>query len=93
VTEMERLAAQRRQRKDTRPAAPDGHEWGTCQSVHRTGRSRARTVVRVLLASGFVVTAYLTPGLVAPAVNAPVLVDHVAGGDSPKGDIVVVDVE
>lgn len=92
MTEMEKLVAQRRESRSGRET-PDGHEWGTCQSVHEVGRSRRRTVARVLLASGFVVTAYLAPGLAAPAVNSPVLIDHVAGGDGPKGDVVVVRAE
>ncbi|HEY0449467.1 hypothetical protein [Actinophytocola sp.] len=84
MTEIGKLAAQRRQRKGTSPAAPDGFEWGTCQSVHEVGRSRARTIARVLLASGFVVTAYLAPGVVAPAIDSPVLVSSPADPNQPS---------
>lgn len=93
MTEMEKLAAGRRARRGADRPAPEGHEWGTCQSVHQVGRSRTRTVARVLLASGFVVTAYLAPGLATPSVDAPVLVDHVAGGDAPVGTVIVANAE
>lgn len=84
-----RLAEERRHRKETAPEAPAGRQWGTCVGVHEGG-DRRRKVARVLLASGMVITAYLPLNAVAPAVDAPVLVQTRAIGDegSGRGDVV-----
>ncbi|MGK3201809.1 hypothetical protein [Amycolatopsis sp. MEPSY49] len=86
---LERMAEERRRRQGTTPEAPAGQQWGTCVSVREAG-DRRRKIARVLLASGLVVTAYLPLNAVAPAVDAPVLVQTRAIGDegSGRGDIV-----
>lgn len=89
MNELSRVAAERRQARSERPA-PQGHEWGVCQSVHRVGGSRARTVAKVLLAGGFVITAYLAPGLAAPAENQDVLVQVAKVSDQPWDSSIVV---
>jgi hypothetical protein len=79
-----RMAEERRLRRESAPQDPagPGREWGTCVGVHEVGRDRRRrTVTRVLLASGMVITAYLPLNAVAPAVDAPVLVQTKAIGD------------
>ncbi|WIY00134.1 hypothetical protein QRX60_39745 [Amycolatopsis mongoliensis] len=85
---LERMAEERRRRKETAPEAPAGQQWGTCVGVHEVG-DRRRKMARVLLASGMVITAYLPLTAVAPAVDAPVLVQTRAIGDRPPEDSVV----
>ncbi len=89
MSELERMAEERRRRQGSTPDAPAGRQWGTCVSVRETG-DRRRRVARVLLASGLVITAYLPLSVVTPAIDAPVLVQTNAIGDGPKGDSVVV---
>jgi hypothetical protein len=86
---LERMAEERRRRQGAAPEAAAGQQWGTCVSVQEAG-GRRRRIARVLLASGMVITAYLPLGVVAPAVDSPVLVQTRAIGDGPKGDSVVV---
>jgi hypothetical protein len=78
---LERMAEERRRRQGTTPEAPAGQQWGTCVGVHEVGRDRRRTIARVLLASGMVITAYLPLNAVAPAVDTPALVQTKAIGD------------
>ncbi|WP_372665393.1 hypothetical protein [Amycolatopsis kentuckyensis] len=81
---LERMAEERRRRQGTTPEAPAGQQWGTCLSVRESG-DRRRKIARVLLASGLVVTAYLPLTAIAPAVDAPVLVQTRAIGDPGPG--------
>jgi ribosomal protein S12 len=83
---LERMAEERRLRGATaQPPAAAGEQWATCVGVHEVDRhkpaGRRRTIARVLLASGMVITAYLPANSVAPAVDAPVLVQTTAIGD------------
>jgi ribosomal protein S12 len=87
---LERMAEERRRRRETAPEAPAGQQWGTCVSVRETG-DRRRRIARVLLASGLVVTAYLPVNALAPAVDSPVLVQTKAIGDRPPDNVVVSD--
>jgi len=84
VSNLERMAEERRRRQETTPAAPAGQQWGKCVSVQEAG-DRRRKIARVLLASGLVVTAYLPLSVVAPAIDAPVLVQTTAIGDEGSG--------
>ena len=86
---LERMAEERRRRQGNTPEAPAGRQWGTCVSVRESG-DRRRKIARVLLASGLVVTAYLPLTAVAPAIDAPVLVQTRAIGDEGggRGDVV-----
>jgi ribosomal protein S12 len=86
---LERMAEERRRRQENTPQAPAGQQWGTCVGVHEVG-DRRRRIARVLLASGMVVTAYLPLSVVAPAIDAPVLVQTRAIGDEPVHDSVIV---
>jgi ribosomal protein S12 len=86
---LERMAEERRRRQGNAPEAPAGQQWGTCVSVRESG-DRRRKIARVLLASGLVVTAYLPLNAIAPAVDAPVLVQTRAIGDEGHGRGVVV---
>jgi ribosomal protein S12 len=86
---LERMAEERRSRRETAPEAPAGQQWGTCVGVHEVG-DRRRKMARVLLASGMVITAYLPLNAAAPAIDAPVLVQTRAIGDRPPDDSVVV---
>lgn len=75
MSTIRQLSEERRNRKQSIPELPPGQageEWGKCIGVHEV--SRTRRVARILLASGFVVTAYLTAGAPAPAVDSDVLV-------------------
>ncbi|SFW81114.1 hypothetical protein SAMN04489730_5120 [Amycolatopsis australiensis] len=86
---LERMAEERRRRRETTPEAPAGRQWGTCVGIHDVG-DRRRKVARVLLASGLVITAYLPLDAVVPSVDSPVLVQIRAIGDRPPGGAVVV---
>ncbi|MEV7045585.1 hypothetical protein [Amycolatopsis sp. NPDC051061] len=81
---LERMAEERRRRKESTPEAAAGQQWGTCVGVHEVG-DRRRKVARVLLASGMVITAYLPLNAIAPVVDAPVLVQTRAIGDPGPG--------
>jgi ribosomal protein S12 len=83
---LERMAEDRRRRRETAPEAPagPGEQWGTCVGVHEVG-DRRRKVARVLLASGMVITAYLPLNAIAPAIESPVLVQTRAIGDPGPG--------
>ncbi|MFJ1759823.1 hypothetical protein ACIOD2_05860 [Amycolatopsis sp. NPDC088138] len=85
---LERMAEERRLRRESTPEAPAGQQWGTCVSVQ--GGDRRRRFARVLLASGLVVTAYLPLNVAAPAVDAPVLVQTRAIGDRGGDSVAAV---
>ncbi|WP_328454629.1 hypothetical protein [Amycolatopsis sp. NBC_00438] len=89
MSELERMAEERRLRREHTPEAPAGQQWGTCVSVQATG-DRRRRFARVLLASGLVITAYLPLNVAAPAVDAPVLVQTRAIGDKGGDSVAVV---
>jgi ribosomal protein S12 len=77
------MAEERRNRKQM-PSPQTGQQWGKCVGVYEVGRgARVRKIARVLLASGFVVTAYLSAAP-APAVESDVLV--AVAMDQPTGD-------
>lgn len=83
---IRQMAEERRNRKESALPTRLGEQWGKCVGVHETGRdSRSRKVVRVLLASGFVVTAYLAANTPVPAVDANVLVASAQCRDQPAG--------
>ncbi|MEV4318820.1 hypothetical protein [Actinocrispum sp. NPDC049592] len=67
---IKQMAEERRSRKQSEPA-PAGTQRGKCLGVYSIS---SRKVARVLLASGLVVTAYLTVNAPEPAVNSNVLV-------------------
>jgi hypothetical protein len=80
------MAEERRNRRESAAPTQLGEQWGKCIGVHELGRdSRARKVVRVLLASGFVVTAYLAANSPAPAIDSNVLVANAQCRDQPSG--------
>jgi ribosomal protein S12 len=83
---LERMAEERRLRGQVaQPPAAAGEQWATCVGVHEVDRhkpaGRRRTIARVLLASGMVITAYLPANTLAPAVDSSVLVQTTAIGD------------
>ncbi|CAM3534791.1 hypothetical protein KIPE111705_12885 [Kibdelosporangium persicum] len=71
--------AEERRNIQAPPARPGEHR-GKCVGVYEV--SGVRKVVRVLFASGFVVTAYLGASAVTPEVGSDVVVAGVLGGDS-----------
>ncbi|MEC3981931.1 hypothetical protein [Amycolatopsis sp. H20-H5] len=97
MTTIKQLAEERRLRSRTAPQTPPtqaGEQWGTCVGVYDmdggNASSRVRKVARVLLASGFVVTAYFAANSQAPVVDAPVLVAVGSIGDCPVGCVAAV---
>ncbi|WP_155549784.1 hypothetical protein [Amycolatopsis camponoti] len=86
---LERMAEERRLRRENAQEAPAGQQWGTCVGVHEVG-DRRRKIARVLLASGMVITAYLPLNATAPAVDAPALVQTKAIGDCCGEHVVVL---
>jgi hypothetical protein len=67
---IKQMAEERRNRRQAAPA-PAGTQRGRILGIYSIS---SRKVARVLLASGLVVTAYLTVNAPEPAVNADVLV-------------------
>jgi ribosomal protein S12 len=81
---IRQMAEERRNRTQTSPTRAGEHR-GKCVGVYELNRtSKVRKVARVLLASGFVVTAYLGASAAVPEVGSDVVVAGVQGGDGPK---------
>jgi ribosomal protein S12 len=81
---IRQMAEERRNRTQTVPTAA-GEQRGKCVGVYEVNRtSTVRKVARVLLASGFVVTAYLGVSAAVPEVGSDVVVAGAQGGDCPN---------
>ncbi|RSM90667.1 hypothetical protein DMH04_04180 [Kibdelosporangium aridum] len=78
-----RQIAEERRNRTQPPAARLGEQRGKCVGVYEV--SGLRKVARVLLASGFVVTAYLGASAAIPEVGSDVVVAGAQGGDCPAG--------
>lgn len=88
---IRQMAEERRNRTQT-PPAREGEHRGKCVGVYELNRtSKVRTVARVLLASGFVVTAYLGVSAAVPEVGSDVVVAGALGSDGPKLTFAVSD--
>jgi ribosomal protein S12 len=82
---IRQMAEERRNRTQTPPTRAGEHR-GKCVGVYELNRtSKVRTVARVLLASGFVVTAYLGVAAAVPEVGSDVVVAASLSGDEGDG--------
>ncbi|MCE7004344.1 hypothetical protein LWC34_16085 [Kibdelosporangium philippinense] len=74
-------------RNNPQPRNRPGEHSGKCVGVYEIG---LRKVARILLASGFVVTAYLGVSAVIPEIGSDVVVAGALSPDEPVEDFTIV---